>query len=606
MDGDSFVDERSILNDSAIVLGTSVGDIVDTDDSAINCLADVIESNLIQRSDIDSIKTSKKKIHRPCPFCKDARLHSALTRHLKLVHKDRPDVIKAMSLQKKEQIQAFAALRKNAIFHHNKKEMEKENPNYIRERVRESDTDVLMVCALCKGFYSKKYKARHQIHCGRDSGQVMIPLVPVDSLVRIDELDDAFKAVINKMILDDVSTMAKTDPVILMVGIRIYNGHKCKTEKKYEVEKRVRQTMRQLGRLYIIFKNEMPSTPDASDMFKKENLKHLRTAIEELSQGEDKIKCGLKIQLQNTIKLAAKMLQGHLLVYGKEGDADKVRDFTTVFSLLEEEIFGGALYTIRQKRNKSTRKPASLPNEEVIRLLTDYINKTTDKSYILFKHPSSIFVDVRDAACARLTIYNGRRGGEPARLFLYQWEEAVEGTWLREETRQAYKDEISTGNRITFQEGKGYKQVPVFFPPDIISAMMFLSSEEVRRDSNILPKNQYLFPSTNGSDNHVSGWHSMVSCCKKANLDSNVNGTMNRHRVSTLIGALGLPESEQQLAFDHFGHSGDINRNVYQVPQAERQLQSTGRYLKLIDKGNASSSTTPVISKTAEKSKNYT
>ena len=135
---------------------------------------------------------------------------------------------------------------------------------------------------------------------------------------------------------------------------------------------------------------------------------------------------------------------------------------------------------------------------------------------------------------------------------------------------------------------------------------MFLSSEEVRRDSNILPKNQYLFPSTNGSDNHVSGWHSMVSCCKKANLDSNVNGTMNRHRVSTLIVALGLPESEQQLAFDHFGHSGDINRNVYQVPQAERQLQSTGRYLKLIDKGNASSSTTPVISKTAEKSKNYT
>lgn len=31
--------------------------------------------------------------------------------------------------------------------------------------------------------------------------------------------------------------------------------------------------------------------------------------------------------------------------------------------------------------------------------------------------------------------------------------------------------------------------------------------------------------------------------------------------------------------------SGDVNRNIYQVPQAERQLKSTGRYLELIDKG---------------------
>ena len=115
--------------------------------------------------------------------------------------------------------------------------------------------------------------------------------------------------------------------------------------------------------------------------------------------------------------------------------------------------------------------------------------------------------------------------------------------------------------------------------------MEFLCSAEVRKESDVAANNDYVFPSTKGSDNHVSGWHALMACCKKGNLEGKVTGTMNRHRVSTLIGALGLPESEQQLAFDHFGHSGDINRNIYQVPQAERQLASTGKYLQMIDKG---------------------
>ena len=84
-----------------------------------------------------------------------------------------------------------------------------------------------------------------------------------------------------------------------------------------------------------------------------------------------------------------------------------------------------------------------------------------------YEFSPSIFVDVRDAAWARLTVYNGRRGGEPARLFLYQWEEAVNCTRLREETRDKYHREIGTGNRITFQEGKGHRLVPVFIPPDV-------------------------------------------------------------------------------------------------------------------------------------------
>lgn len=207
-------------------------------------------------------------------------------------------------------------------------------------------------------------------------------------------------------------------------------------------------------------------------------------------------------------------------------------------------------------------------------------------------------MSIRDAACERLTIFNGRRGGEPARLFIYQWLEALNGVLLREETREAYKNEFETGNRITYQEGKGKRQVPVFIPPDLIDAMEFLCSAEIRRDSGVAVGNTYVFPSTHNSENHVSGWHALENCCKKCDLNGKITGTINRRRLSSLIVALGLPESDQILAFDHFRHSGDVNKHVYQVPQAERQLATTGKYLQMID--NNSSSIKPSSSSSSQ------
>ncbi|XP_065665382.1 uncharacterized protein LOC136086818 [Hydra vulgaris] len=322
------------------------------EDNVIN--ATIVENEILMNYDVVTLKDievgiqkkSKIKISRPCPYCKDNKLHSVLTRHLKLVHRNKPEVVKAVSLPKREQREAFDFLRKKSIFQVNINEVKKINPTFIRERKGSDKTGIsdLVICVKCKGCYSKNYKARHQIICGRESGQVMIFVLPVDSLLIIDCLDDDFKSVINKMIQDEVSNIAKMDPVILMIGARIYNGQKCKTEKKYEVEKCVRRSTRNLARLFTAFKKEFDSANDASEMFKKENLGYLRLAIDELTKDANGIKCGLKVQLQNLIKPSSKILQANYLVNGNNNSADIVRDFLSVFSLVEQKIFGGALY----------------------------------------------------------------------------------------------------------------------------------------------------------------------------------------------------------------------------------------------------------------------
>ena len=583
------VEEKTITNDSGIRLGESIGEVMDTTDELEN---ESIDTELAQNH-IESVneiqeKNSKKrkpKVHRPCPFC--FKMQSALPRHLKTVHKEEESVMRAVSLKKKEKNAAFEDMRKDGIYKYNKKEMVTENPTYIRERNSSSSNDKLVMCDKCKGVYSKTYKARHQIHCGKDSGQIMIPLIPVETLV-LNETSDEFKKLLNAMIIDNVSTMAKTDPIILEFGSRFFNWHSSKTEKLPTVMKRVRITIRLLSRLYIEFKKHLPNSIDASEMFKVQNLKSLICAIEALTDSGEEMKSGLKVQIENLIKDVTKVIQAHFIITGNNVGANDISEFLKVFPVIAREVFHGAHYRIHQKRNKSTRKPANLPDTDVINQLNNHLKEITSGGYIKLSLPSMVFTEVRDAACARLTVFNGRRGGEPARLFIYQWQEAIEGVWLRQTTRETYKNEIETGNRITFQEGKGNRQVPVFIPPDLVAAINFLCSMEVRKESDVADTNTYVFPSTKGSDNHISGWHALMNSCKKAHIDGKVNGTMNRHRVSTMIGMLGLPENEQQLAFDHFGHSGDVNRNIYQAPQAERQLATTGRYLQMIDNGNCS------------------
>ena len=279
-------------------------------------------------------------------------------------------------MPRRDQIGAFNQLRKEGIFEHNKKEMRGGNPTYMWERGNEF-SDELVMCTGCKGCYSRKYKARHQIHCGKDTGQIMIPVLPLKSLEQLTAFKDDFKAVINKMVIDDISAMAKSDPLILVVGSRIFNGQKCKTEKKQEVEKRVRTVMCQLSRLYLKFKESVVYTMDSSDMFNKDNLAYLRFAIDGLCEEDDRMKCGLKVQLQNTIKQSAKIAEAHYWVEGLDALAARVSTFLKVFALVEEEIFHGALYKLKQKINNVTRKPANLLNDEVIEKLTRYLKAFT-------------------------------------------------------------------------------------------------------------------------------------------------------------------------------------------------------------------------------------
>ena len=109
------------------------------------------------------------------------------------------------------------------------------------------------------------------------------------------------------------------------------------------------------------------------------------------------------------------------------------------------------------------------------------------------------------------------------RLQLYQWQEAITGQWVDKEDLPADENTML----VMYQTGKGSDHlVPVIFSLESLSAIKFLTKEEVQKA---------------------------------------LNATKNRHRVASLLANLKLSEQEKDLIYKHFGHSEKINQIVYQA-----------------------------------------
>ncbi|KAK3691714.1 hypothetical protein RRG08_004023 [Elysia crispata] len=124
-------------------------------------------------------------------------------------------------------------------------------------------------------------------------------------------------------------------------------------------------------------------------------------------------------------------------------------------------------------------------------------------------------------------MFNARKGGEPARLTSNEWKEAIAGSWidpsLIKKINDPLKKYLIENLKLVYQPGKGSrKMVPVLISEDTIELITKLLSE--RNNCNVYDHNVFLFPNTNDSLDHTSGYHclkTIVDIChnlKKAHL----------------------------------------------------------------------------------------
>ena len=167
--------------------------------------------------------------------------------------------------------------------------------------------------------------------------------------------------------------------------------------------------MRGLAILYIHFKEIGPKVQryfNSIDMFHKENIPILQRAMVAYTEDGEDIKAGLK----------------------KDNKALVISSFLSVMKVLNNQMFGSAYYKVNITRLRTSRKP----KEQDLRVIQDYSTKCfteiTEKVFGI--QVTSEFVNLRNTVCACLTLFNGRRGGEPARMLLSDFEEAKKKEWF--------------------------------------------------------------------------------------------------------------------------------------------------------------------------------
>ena len=108
---------------------------------------------------------------------------------------------------------------------------------------------------------------------------------------------------------------------------------------------------------------------------------------------------------------------------------------------------------------------------------------------------------------------SARRGGEPARLTIAAWKEALQDKWIDKQRSEDFDDldqVLIKSLKVTYLTGKGNNHlVPLLIPGYTTETLEKLREKEVRNQAGVSEINEYLFASIHQSEDHVSGWHAM-------------------------------------------------------------------------------------------------
>ena len=531
---------------------------------------------------------------RPCPFCGKQKVR--LTRHIRAKHRDDENVALALKGNSKEQRAAFTQYKRTGILKYNLAHMG--STDFVLKRERVSTKDNGVVCEKCSGIFSRRWFYSHKKVCIGE-GVVEPSKLPVPVVFSSADFSEDFKTeILSKFSSDKVGQLCQSDPMITMVGSKLYFKVKARKDKKLEVKRSVMTDMRRLGTLFTHFRTgyvehhgDAVSEKEVTvaQMFQRQNYDCLEEACvrQTSNPGEAADKSGLMISLYYLVMKSARIIRVFYLVRQESAKATETAEFMDVWKLSKHQILGGAVYNNNRNRAVKLRRPQHLPRNDDLQKLRNYtVSRMTALLGDTYRQwSSSDFVELRDLACSRITLFNARRGGEPARLKLSDWTDACNKVWFDSARVEAMPDEereVFETSMIMYQTGKGVNHlVPVIVPDDTVASVHKISDPVLRKDCTVSESNCYLFPSTGNSDGNVSGWHAINSVCDKAGIPrSSVTATKVRHLTSTMYASLDIPESRRSAFYKHMGHSKQVNENIYQAPLAETEIREVGSVLQ--------------------------
>ena len=360
---------------------------------------------------------------RPCPFCGELKVR--VTRHLRSVHKNEQLISSAVKGGAKKQRAALRMFKREGIDKYNMSHIGDEQFHFQRERQSKSSIfENGVVCDKCKGVFSKVWFANHRKKCIEDAC-VLSKSVPAKVVYSSFDVSEQFKAdVLSRFNSDEVGQFCQNDATMRLIGSKLYTRLKGRKDKQKEVRRSVMTDMRRLATLFSKFKvaslqngeEEQAANSEKqlvlTDMFTQSNFSFLEEACLEQTKGEKEDKHGLMLSLYYLLVKCGRIIRVRCLVQGQKQQATAVAEFLELLKDEKHNLVGHAMYATNRNRQTKLRRPQELPKEADLTTLKEY---TVNRMSTLFDDPyqpwtTAEFIEIRDLACCRITLFNARRG----------------------------------------------------------------------------------------------------------------------------------------------------------------------------------------------------
>ncbi|XP_063910844.1 uncharacterized protein LOC135128004 [Zophobas morio] len=520
-----------------------------------------------------------------CIYCETDVLNFA--RHLRRIHGCEPEVIKILS------VPASSPERKHLISELRKRGNFVKNSHMCLKPVKSGKmgNGVRYVpCKHCLGFYSSKQLYRHVKTCrSRETVRTVYSHLTdaQNVLLRHKQIDkDLVNIVFPKMLADDISMEAKSDPLICMFGARYI---KCHRERHFV--NICSRKMRELSRLLIEIKKQKPLIQSLFEALRPENFQLFVQATKVIAKYDpetDKFETPTyALNIQSSLKQCCDIA---ILTVSKDSsvcDIEAEEEYKAFKQLLEDawkfEI--SAKFTVSNNTQKFNKVPL-IPLVEDLKALTDYLEQEGEKTYLDLESNRDLlsYKTLSEIVFCRLLLLNRMKIGEleKTRLSIYVSEDTTQNDDLSHFVTLCERILLKKFKNIVLRDSQ-CRDIPVLFSSEL---QKYTDKLIELRTNFIRTENVYLFAdiyTNNPIEAHkIFRTHALKSGVKNCNALISIR--LRKH-LATVAQLLTMSNYDLEQLQTFMGHNQDTERPFYVQPLDIHQVAKLSKTLLFKERG---------------------
>jgi hypothetical protein len=533
-----------------------------------------------------------------CFFCDEKETHIA--RHFYRRHHDEMKVARAMSFPVKSapRLALLDELRNLGNEKHNHQVILEKRGTLVpvrRSRVVHVTEDYLP-CIYCHRLFLKTELLKHRArcHCVADADNSRLSRRYARATAQVSmfgpkSLTNDFRSnILERMINDEVHRTILQDRLILRFGQGMYND----SEGKRTGHQQCKNNMREAGRLLVAVKKLDSSVRSFDKLLNITYWNLLVAATIDVSHiGKDIDGCipSLAIKLGYHINVLTNIVLTDSLLARTKTCTEEITSF---IRLKELNWRASVINTARRKlQAKQTNKVKLLPLAEDLKIMTHYVKENINQCLEEFTNGEAdggTWLRLGRFLLVRLVMFNRKRVGELSSFEITEFHARTKGN-LREDvaagltaTERHFANIMSRCETV----GKKNRNVPMLMTEDMVKALLILIDTRESIGGITDPTNQFVFANKYAySTKHINGYDSFRAISKACGAKEYwlIRSTKLRQHIAVCSQILDLGQHELEQLATFMGHTLDVHRQYYRLPETTIQVSKISLLLQALD-----------------------